>query len=137
MQGFDPDRDLLRIGLANQTTMLRNETLSMGKMFEKAVMQKYGPAELKQHYMVMDTICDATQVSLRTCFSLFLCCAAAGNLDPVAASCFSYMPFATCSACEAPLEACLLWPGLRITSRVPQCGLWCAHLSAATEHRPR
>lgn len=92
MQGFDPDRDLLRIGLANQTTMLRNETLSMGKMFEKAMMQKYGPAELKQHYMVMDTICDATQVSLRTCFSLFLCCVAACNLDPVAASCFSCMP---------------------------------------------
>ena len=25
------------------------------------MMQKYGPAELKEHYMVMDTICDATQ----------------------------------------------------------------------------
>jgi 4-hydroxy-3-methylbut-2-enyl diphosphate reductase len=70
MQGFDPDRDLVRIGLANQTTMLRNETLTMGKMFEKAMMQKYGPAELKQHYMVMDTICDATQVSPQGCFSL-------------------------------------------------------------------
>ena len=137
MQGFDPDRDLLRIGLANQTTMLRNETLSMGKMFEKAMMQKYGPAELKQHYMVMDTICDATQVSLRTCFSLFLCCVAAGNLDPVAASRFSCMPFATCSVCEATLEACLLWPSLQITTCVWQCGLWYAHLSAATEHRPR
>ena len=25
------------------------------------MMEKYGPAELQQHYMVMDTICDATQ----------------------------------------------------------------------------
>lgn len=65
MQGFDPERDLGRIGLANQTTMLRDETLSIGKMLEKAMMQKYGPAELKSHYMVMDTICDATQV--RSC----------------------------------------------------------------------
>ena len=62
MQGFDPERDLVRIGLANQTTMLRDETLSIGKMLEKVMMQKYGPAELKSHYMVMDTICDATQV---------------------------------------------------------------------------
>ena len=124
MQGFDPDRDLVRIGLANQTTMLRNETLSMGKMFEKAMMQKYGPAELKQHYMVMDTICDATQVS---CFWLFLCCVA---------SCFL-----ACRMPRAPLARphwthALLWPCLRISSRVPQCGLWCAHLSAATEHCP-
>ena len=61
MQGFDPEEDLLRIGLANQTTMLRDETLTIGKMLEKAMMQKYGPADLKSHYMVLDTICDATQ----------------------------------------------------------------------------
>ena len=30
-------------------------------MLERTMMQKYGPAELKEHYMVMDTICDATQ----------------------------------------------------------------------------
>ena len=50
------------MGLANQTTMLRDETLSIGKLLEKTMMEKYGPAALKEHYMVMDTICDATQV---------------------------------------------------------------------------
>ena len=40
---------------------LRDETLAIGKMLEKTMMEKYGPAELQQHYMVMDTICDATQ----------------------------------------------------------------------------
>ncbi|KAK9844029.1 hypothetical protein WJX81_002273 [Elliptochloris bilobata] len=60
-EGFDPDVDLGRVGLANQTTMLRDETLAIGKMLEKTMMEKYGPAELQQHYMVMDTICDATQ----------------------------------------------------------------------------
>ena len=79
MQGFDPDRDLVRIGLANQTTMLRDETLSIGKMLEKTMMQKYGPAELKQHYMVMDTICDATQV--RPC-TFFYCARAFCSLLP-------------------------------------------------------
>jgi 4-hydroxy-3-methylbut-2-enyl diphosphate reductase len=60
-QGFDPEKDLVRVGLANQTTMLRNETMEIGKMLERAMLQKYGPAELKDHYMVLDTICDATQ----------------------------------------------------------------------------
>ena len=60
--GFDPDVDLDRIGLANQTTMLRDETLEIGKLLEKAMMTRHGPAELKKHYMVLDTICDATQV---------------------------------------------------------------------------
>ena len=40
---------------------LRDETLAIGKMLEKTMMEKYGPAELQLHYMVMDTICDATQ----------------------------------------------------------------------------
>ena len=42
--------------------MLRNETMAIGKLLERTMMEKYGPAELKSHYMVMDTICDATQV---------------------------------------------------------------------------
>ena len=44
-----------------RTGRLRDETLAIGKMLEKTMMEKYGPPELQQHYMVMDTICDATQ----------------------------------------------------------------------------
>ena len=61
-ENFDPETDLTSIGLANQTTMLRNETMEIGKLLERTMMEKYGPANLKNHYMVMDTICDATQV---------------------------------------------------------------------------
>ncbi len=59
--GFDPDTMLDKVGLANQTTMLKGETEQMGKMLEATMMKKHGPAKLNEHFLLMDTICDATQ----------------------------------------------------------------------------
>ncbi len=59
--GFDPDVDLNRIGLANQTTMLMSESLEIGEMFRAAMLDRYGEAELADRYRAFDTICSATQ----------------------------------------------------------------------------
>jgi 4-hydroxy-3-methylbut-2-enyl diphosphate reductase len=59
--GFDPDRDLERIGCANQTTMLMSESLEIGGMFAQAMREKYGAGRLDEHFRAFDTICTATQ----------------------------------------------------------------------------
>ena len=59
--GFDPDRDLQHIGLANQTTMLMSESLEIGEMIRAAMLDRYGEAALGEHYQAFDTICSATQ----------------------------------------------------------------------------
>jgi len=59
--GFDPDRDLARIGLANQTTMLMTESLEVGERIRQAMQDRYGAAGLSDRYQAFDTICSATQ----------------------------------------------------------------------------
>ena len=59
--GFDPNRDLEKIGLANQTTMLMSESLQIGNMLREAMLDRYGETELDKHFRAFDTICSATQ----------------------------------------------------------------------------
>ena len=63
-KGFDPDTMLNKIGLANQTTMYKKETRAIGQLLQKTMMKKFGPQNVKEHYMEFDTICDATQVRM-------------------------------------------------------------------------
>jgi 4-hydroxy-3-methylbut-2-en-1-yl diphosphate reductase len=59
--GFDPDRDLQRIGCANQTTMLSSESLEVGEMLKAAMRSRYGDEALSDRFRAFDTICSATQ----------------------------------------------------------------------------
>jgi 4-hydroxy-3-methylbut-2-enyl diphosphate reductase len=59
--GFDPERDLERIGCANQTTMLMSESLAIGELLRQAMIDRHGDAEAARRFRAFDTICSATQ----------------------------------------------------------------------------
>src|SRR4051812_8778832 len=59
--GFTPSRDLERIGLANQTTMLMSESLAIGEKLKLSMTDRWGAAALAEHFQAFDTICSATQ----------------------------------------------------------------------------
>lgn len=60
-EGFDPTRDLQRVGVVNQTTMLATETQAIADYFKQLMIDKYGEANLRQHFAdTRDTLCYAT-----------------------------------------------------------------------------
>lgn len=59
--GFDPDVHLERIGLANQTTMLANESLAIGVKLQEAMIERLGLDVARERYRSFGTICSATQ----------------------------------------------------------------------------
>jgi 4-hydroxy-3-methylbut-2-en-1-yl diphosphate reductase len=60
-EGFDPDLHLTRVGVANQTTMLKSETEDVQRRVQQAIIDRDGPEVAKANYQVFDTICGATQ----------------------------------------------------------------------------
>jgi 4-hydroxy-3-methylbut-2-en-1-yl diphosphate reductase len=75
--GFDPRRDLGKIGLANQTTMLMSESLEIGEMFRAAMVDRYGADGLADRFRAFETICSATEDRQNAVISLL----AAHRLD--------------------------------------------------------
>ena len=73
--GFDPDRDLQRIGLANQTTMLMSESLAIGEMLKQAMIDRYGAGRPRRRTSRRSTRSAAPRRTVRTPSSR--CCASA------------------------------------------------------------
>jgi 4-hydroxy-3-methylbut-2-en-1-yl diphosphate reductase len=59
--GFEPAKHLVRVGVANQTTMLSSESLEIAEMLKQAMAHRYGEGALDDHFRNFDTICSATQ----------------------------------------------------------------------------
>src|SRR3990167_4335276 len=57
-EGFDPDLHLQRLGVANQTTMLRAETEEVQRRLREAIQERDGSTA---NFRFFDTICGATQ----------------------------------------------------------------------------
>ncbi len=60
-EGFDPDQHLRRIGVANQTTMMRGETEEVQRRVEAAMRDRDGAEKARESFRFFDTICGATQ----------------------------------------------------------------------------
>jgi 4-hydroxy-3-methylbut-2-enyl diphosphate reductase len=59
--GFESARDLTRIGLVNQTTMLADESREIAAVLGDALIRRYGDRELESRFRTFGTICRATQ----------------------------------------------------------------------------
>jgi 4-hydroxy-3-methylbut-2-enyl diphosphate reductase len=60
-EDFDPRRDLERIGMANQTTMLSGESLEIADLLAGVLQERHGREALEERFRAFDTICSATQ----------------------------------------------------------------------------
>ena len=60
-EGFDPENDLQKIGVVNQTTMLASETQEIADILKSTMINKYGIQNLGMHFAdTRDTLCYAT-----------------------------------------------------------------------------
>jgi 4-hydroxy-3-methylbut-2-enyl diphosphate reductase len=60
-EGFDPARDLKKVGVVNQTTMLASETQAIADFFKETMITTYGHENFKKHFAdTRDTLCYAT-----------------------------------------------------------------------------
>ena len=60
-KGFDVEKDLLKIGVVNQTTMLATETQEITSYLRNIMIEKYGDKNIKEHIAdTRDTLCYAT-----------------------------------------------------------------------------
>ena len=63
--GFDPEADLTRVAVVNQTTMLAEETREVAMIIRSAMEKRYGKENLEYHFAdTNDTLCYATNQNL-------------------------------------------------------------------------
>lgn len=70
-EGFNLERDLQRIGVVNQTTMLATETQQIADYLKNVMIEKYGEDKIKDHFAdTRDTLCYATNDNQQATYGL-------------------------------------------------------------------
>ena len=70
-EGFDVMKDLHRIGVVNQTTMLASETQAIADFLRQNMIEIYGAKEIEAHFAdTRDTLCYATLDNQNAIFGL-------------------------------------------------------------------
>jgi 4-hydroxy-3-methylbut-2-enyl diphosphate reductase len=70
-EGFDVSKDLDRVGVVNQTTMLATETQAIADLMRKTMIEKYGEENINEHFAdTSDTLCYATYDNQRATLGL-------------------------------------------------------------------
>ena len=70
-ENFDPTKDLNRIGVINQTTMLAKETQAISNFLKEVMEEKFGKENSKEHMAdTRDTLCYATNENQDSTYGL-------------------------------------------------------------------
>jgi len=70
-EGFNFKKDLQKIGVVNQTTMLATETEAIAELLKDTMIKKYGAENLKEHFAdTRDTLCYATNDNQEATYGL-------------------------------------------------------------------
>lgn len=70
-KGFDVEKDLDRVGVVNQTTMLASDTQAIADYFKELMELKFGAENIKDHFAdSRDTLCYATNDNQQATFGL-------------------------------------------------------------------
>ena len=69
--GFDPETDLQRIGVVNQTTMLATETQAIADLLKRSMAARYPADPIEEHFAdTSDTLCYATNENQNATYAL-------------------------------------------------------------------
>ncbi len=71
---FDVEKDLIKVGVVNQTTMLATETQAIADLLKTTMINKYGSENLQNHFAdTRDTLCYATNDNQEATYALLKC----------------------------------------------------------------
>ncbi|MCU0342197.1 MAG: 4-hydroxy-3-methylbut-2-enyl diphosphate reductase [Ignavibacterium sp.] len=70
-EGFNFKKDLQKVGVVNQTTMLATETQAIADLLKDTMIKKYGTENIKNHFAdTRDTLCYATNDNQEATYGL-------------------------------------------------------------------